>query len=65
MKANELINALKCHIARHGDCNVEISITKPKVDECKDQGYLTSEPTFCVFEEGEDGKVVAIRDWPY
>jgi len=26
MKANELANALRCHIARHGDCEVELFI---------------------------------------
>lgn len=26
MKATELIDALKCHVMRHGDCDVEIFI---------------------------------------
>ena len=30
MKANELIDALKCHVMRHGDCEVELFITGPK-----------------------------------
>jgi len=26
MTANELANALKCHVMRHGDCDVELQI---------------------------------------
>jgi len=30
MMANEVINALKCHVMRHGDCEVEVFIQSKK-----------------------------------
>jgi hypothetical protein len=67
MVASEVEKAMHDHIEQHGDCDIQISVLKQDdiPEKFKDQQYLTSEPSFIVPEENDEGWVISIRDWPY
>lgn len=48
MRVNDLIDALKCHVARHGDCEVELFIS--------DKKDLSVAASLALVKRGGDGK---------